>query len=208
MTCHKLKMLLSMPVLLALACTVSAQPEHMDGSDGYYSCKTVFQDVVVSGHHGWICTWKDGRRIAETAIPSSIKSISASEELCIAATYQGLLYFSKDARTWKMTDFNAEYSEYYGQVRIQCVCASKAGLMIAGLDENDLPVVFESAEGKVWSPRELSYTGSNGTEILNETPLSLEYDAQYECYVMDCTNGYIFIMPGCSHCNELINTNK
>lgn len=162
-----------------------------------------FQNFDITAQDGKLCTMKKHRKIAVTPVVGDIVSLSASDDLCVATTADGQLYQSTDGKTWKMTDFNAQYSEYYGQVTVRCICASKAGLMLAGIVDG-MPVAFESAEGNVWSQRELTYTQGNSVLTLQQLPIGLDYDGEHERFSMTCTGGVTFLMPGCSHCNSIV----
>lgn len=170
------------------------------------TCIVVFNDMIVTGHDGHIRSREKKRCRHVTAVAGKIVDLSASDSICIAATAQGLLYLSRDAKEWKMTDFNAQYSQYYGEIAVRCVCSSRAGLMLAGILDDGSPVAFESDRGGVWSPRELTYNEGGSILTLQERPLSLVYDYEHERYEMACTGGVTFLLPGCSHCNALIKT--
>ena len=66
-----------------------------------------------------------------------------------------------------------------------------------------MPAVFTSTAGNIWSERSLTYTDRAETLSLEQQPLSMAYDSRMDRFVLACTDGYLFYMPGCSHCNSL-----
>ncbi len=162
-----------------------------------------FGKYAISYRDGRLTTVRKHRKVCSTPVVGRIISISASDRCCVAATADGQLYLTSDGKSWKMSDFNALYSEYYGQVTVRCICACHAGIMLAGVGSNGQPVAFESAEGVVWSERELTYTMGNSVLMLEELPVGLTYDQEHERFVMACTGNVFFYLPGCSHCNSI-----
>jgi len=162
-----------------------------------------FQNLEISYKDGRLNTVKRHRKLASMAVTGKIVSISASDRICIASTADGQIYLSTDGINWKMSDFNAQYSEYYGQITVRCVCASTDGLMIAGVGQKGQPVAFESTQGGVWSERELSYSSDGSIKYLQELPLDLSFDYEHSRFVIQCSDNVIFYLPGCSHCNSI-----
>lgn len=162
-----------------------------------------FQNLEISYKDGKLNTVKKHRKLASTAVVGKIVSMSASDHICIAATADGQIYLSTDGLNWKMSDFNAKYAQYYGQITVRCVCASSDGLMMAGVGQKGQPVAFESTQGGVWSERELTYSSGGSIYTLKELPLDLSYDHDHSRFVLTCTDNVLFYLPGCSHCNSI-----
>jgi len=56
---------------------------------------------------------------------------------------------------------------------------------------------------KIWSQRTLNYRANGMDQILEQQPLHVAYDAGMDRFVLGCTDGYLFYLPGCSHCNQI-----
>ncbi len=113
-----------------------------------------------------------------------------------------ILSTNDDCATFGLLDFNGIYQLYYFYNTFTDICASDYSVFIAGTDENGTPTVFTSASGNIWSPRSLSYKEGRENLVLRQRPLSLAYDERKDSFVMGCEDGYIFHMPGCTHCNS------
>jgi len=115
----------------------------------------------------------------------------------------GTLLSTADWNSFRTFDFNSTYSGYYEFVTFSDICASDNAIFIAGSYDSGIPAVFTSAQGNIWSERGLTYTEGPQTLGLDLEPVALAYDALADRFVMACTGGCLFFMPGCSHCNSI-----
>ena len=115
---------------------------------------------------------------------------------------QGVILSTADYKSFTAFDFNSTYTGYYGYVRFTAISASDRAVFIAGTYDDGQPAVFESAVITVWSERELSYTKGGQTLMLKSQPTDLQYDAPHDRFIMTCSDGTLFYMPNCSHCNS------
>ena len=145
------------------------------------------------------------RRLCRRQITGSsdrVAGIACSGDKTFVLTRNGMILSTVDFSTFSLQlDFNLTYSGYYEQTRFCAICASGNGIFIAGTYYNGMPAVFTSAAGNVWSERSLDYTERGETLSLEQQPLSMAYDSRMDRFVLGCTDGYLFYMPGCSHCN-------
>jgi len=123
---------------------------------------------------------------------------------CFALTDKSEIVFSSNGSSWKVFDFNEQYSDYYGEISLVGIAAGPGSVAVAGTDETGSPVVFISTRGTVWSQRILEYTLGSETFSLHETPLSISADLEKDEFVLQCTDNTLFFIPPCSHCNRLV----
>lgn len=139
----------------------------------------------------------------QTSGGSRAVGIACLKETAFILFDNGVILSTKDnCKNFTFLDFNGVYQLYYFYNTFTDICASDYSLFIAGTDENKTPTVFTSASGKIWSPRSLSYKEGRENLVLKQKPLSLAYDERKDSFVMGCEDGYIFHMPGCTHCNS------
>ena len=120
-----------------------------------------------------------------------------------AVTDAGEILRSADGAAWTVFDFNAAYEGYYPRMRFLAVAAGGGSVMVAGLDPDGHLAVYTSSRGTVWSERSLEYGTGGARQVLDVTPVSLSYDPVRDSFFLCGTQGTLFEMPGCSHCNRL-----
>ncbi len=120
-----------------------------------------------------------------------------------AVTDAGEILRSADGSAWTVFDFNASYEGYYPQMDFRAVAAGGGSVMVAGLDAGGHLGVYTSSRGTVWSARSLEYSEAGERGVLDITPVSLGYDPLRDSFFLCGTQGTLFEMPGCSHCNRL-----
>lgn len=121
-----------------------------------------------------------------------------------AVTDAGEILRSADGDAWTVFDFNKEYAGYYSPVSWRAVAAGGGAVMVAGLDADGHLTVYTSSRGTVWSVRSLEYVRAGERYVLDVKPASLSYDDQRDSFILHGVDGALFEMPGCSHCNQLI----
>ena len=132
-----------------------------------------------------------------------VVGIACSSDRTLILTANGKILGTSDFKSFSTLDFNSTYSSYYDYTCFCAICASDNYFYIAGAFSNGMPAVFTSAAGNIWSERTLSYTEGSRTLELEQQPLGLAYDSRMDRFVLGCTEGYFFYMPGCSHCNSI-----
>ena len=120
-----------------------------------------------------------------------------------AVTDAGEILRSPDGTAWTVFDFNAQYAGYYPQMSWYAVAAGGGAVMVAGLDADGHLAVYTSSRGTVWSARSLDYKEDGVQRVLDVVPSSLGYDAIRDSFFLCGSQGTLFEMPGCSHCNRL-----
>lgn len=141
-------------------------------------------------------------RVVATGTGQNLIDITAGADRCFALTSQGLILSSVDGKEWSRFDFNQNYADYYDTTVFTCISASENSLYIAGVAEDGYPRVYTSVKGTVWSQRGLSFTKDGAHLELDAMPLGMCYEPLGDRYVMSCTDGVLFFMPGCTHCNS------
>lgn len=119
-------------------------------------------------------------------------------------TGDGVVLYSAAGGRWLEFDFKNYYKGYYDIETFTDICTGGGQVALCGVKSDGRPALFLSSGGNVWSERQLVYTSPVGSVLeLTQTPLSLSYDSKAQAFVMHCTDGAIFTVPGCSHCNTL-----
>lgn len=129
--------------------------------------------------------------------------IACTKDNTLILTDNGMILSTADYKSVSVFDFNSTYTAYYDEVQFRAICASENFCYIAGIYNTGMPAVFTSATGNVWSERTLNYTEGRENLQLEQQPLGLAYDSRMDRFVLACTDGYLFYMPGCSHCNSI-----
>jgi len=132
-----------------------------------------------------------------------VVGIACSNEKTLILTAGGRILSTVDFEDFGTLDFNSTYSSYYDYTRFCAICASDNFFYLAGTYPDGMPAVFTSATGNIWSERTLTYTQGAQTLQLEQQPLCVAYDSRMDRFVLGCTDGYLFYMPGCSHCNSI-----
>ena len=146
------------------------------------------------------------RRLCKSQLKNSadhVVGIACSMDNTLILTEGGVILGTADFDSFSSFDFNGTYSQYYDFTLFCAISASDNFFYIAGTFGDGMPAVFTSATGKVWSERTLDYTEGRESLRLEEQPLGLAYDRRMDRFVMACTEGWLFYMPGCSHCNSI-----
>ena len=118
-------------------------------------------------------------------------------------TEAGEILRSPDDESWTAFDFNAQYAGFYPQMHWRAVAAGGGSVMVAGLDAEGHLGVYASSRGTVWSPRSLEYKENGEPRVLDVVPSTLSYDPIRDSFFLCGSQGTLFEMPGCSHCNRL-----
>ena len=132
-----------------------------------------------------------------------VVGIACSGGNTFVLTVSGIILKTTDFKSFTSFDFNQAYTGYYEHTSFNAICSSDNSIFITGIYDNGLPAVFTSAVGNIWSERTLTYIYSGETLSLEHQPLSMAYDARMDRFVLGCTDGYLFYLPGCSHCNAI-----
>lgn len=136
-------------------------------------------------------------------VKGSIIRVSTNDYATFGLTDAGEIFWTKDSVRWEVIDFNEAYRGYYEPVRFVGIAAGKASVAVVGTyEKTGAPAMFVSSMGNVWTERGLTY--SQGEELfeLTETPLSVRADLERDEFVITCTDGVLFFVPPCSHCNR------
>lgn len=173
----------------------------IDVRDDYVIAVTPDCAVYKAGRNGSVS------RLCRSQMNNSaerVVGISCSGQKIFILTAGGTILSTDDeCRSFTSLDFNGTYFLYYEYTRFSAVCASDNAVFIAGTYDDGTPAVYTSTAGNIWSERTLTYTESGQTLSLVHRPLSMAYDARMDRFVLGCTDGYVFYIPGCSHCNSI-----
>lgn len=172
--------------------------EVRDGSILTVSSDCMVMKVERSGKSSRLCN----RQITNNA--DKVVGIACSgKKIFILTAYGTILSTDDNCKSFSALDFNGTYTFYYEHTRFSAICASPVSIFIAGTHDDGTPAVYTSAAGNIWSERTLTYTESGQSLSLEHTPLSMAYDARMDRFVLGCTDGYLYYLPGCSHCDAI-----
>lgn len=144
----------------------------------------------------------NGKSVTHSFAIKVMKPVVA--ETSYRLTDSGVVLYSAAGGRWLEFDFKNYYRDYYDIETFTDICTGGGQVALCGVKSDGRPALFLSSGGNVWSERQLVYTAPGGSVLeLTEVPLSLSYDAQAQAFVMHCTHGAVFTIPGCSHCNAL-----
>lgn len=148
----------------------------------------------------WDSPFSTARRLPFSAKGKCV-DLSGADWLCCALTdCSELVMFNASLRA-SVFDFNGEYSRYYGQVSLKCVAVGSESVCVAGTGADGRPVAFMSSKGSVWSERPLEYTLNGRPMALEAEPVAVAYNEAADEFVLLCSDGTLFHLPSCSHCN-------
>lgn len=175
------------------------------------SLTAIGNDIYAACNDGTILIWKGvfpDRKVpacktVRLQTRENLVSISASDPGIFAITNQGTIASSKDGSSWSLLDFNTFYDGYYDRVVFTSIGASPSGVAAAGTYTDGSPALFLSSQGSVWSERTLNYKDGPRYVMLEAIPLGISHDPNGDQWVLSCSDGIIFFIPGCSHCNSI-----
>lgn len=167
-----------------------------------------FGDGVIAIAQGkqilfWDSPFDKARRIRiETR--GEFTGIDAGWEMCYAVSDSSEIISINRALIGKVFDFNGQYADYYGKIRLIDIAAGPASLCIAAVREDGKPAAYTSSKGTVWSERELNYAVNGKWYMFEKVPHSITYEELSDSFVLICEDGDMFHLPSCSHCNYLV----
>jgi hypothetical protein len=170
---------------------------------------TYFNDKLLAGSlDGVLFVGDQNGAFHQLQLPvtGDIVSLSSRKLECFGVTNRGEILRSTDGVTWNIFDFNAYYAGFYKPCQFTCILADNDQIAIAGMNNDGAPILMLSAQGSVWSERNLTYSDDHGAvSTLKNTPIALFRDRSADELLLVCQNGVILIAPSCSHCNRMVN---
>ena len=136
-------------------------------------------------------------------IKGNVIDTTSNDYATFVLTDKGEIAWSRDSIKWEVIDFNEAYRGYYQPVRFVGIAAGNGSVAVVGTyEKTGAPAMFVSSRGNVWTERGLTY--SQGEELfeLTEAPLAVRADLERDEFVITCTDGVLFFVPPCSHCNR------
>ena len=147
------------------------------------------------------------RRLCRRQITNDAEKVvgiaCSGKKTFILTEYGTILSTYDNCKSFTALDFNGTYFLYYEQTRFSAICASDNSIFIAGTHDDGTPAVYTSAAGNIWSERTLTYAERGETLSLEHQPLSMAYDSRMDRFVLGCTDGWLYYLPGCSHCDAI-----
>lgn len=193
----------------SLICRMDDEEITMDLPEGTVLCGIeAFGDGVIAIARGkqvlfWDSPFDKARKIRIEA-KGELTSIDAGEDICYAVSDSSEIISINRALVGKVFDFNGQYEEYYGKIRLIDIAVGPASLCVAAIREGGKPTAYTSTKGTVWSERELNYAINGRWYIFEKVPHSIDYEELSDSFVLICEDGDAFHLPSCSHCNYLV----
>lgn len=178
------------------------------GTDQNINAIILFNEKFIAGaDHGEVLVGDENYtfRKIQLDLKGNIVSLSAFNTNCYGVTDQGEIIHTRDGLNWTILDFNKVYDGYYQSCNFTSVIVNQYQVAVAGRHLDGSPALLLSSKGNVWTERPLNYTNEQGfMAFLDEIPNSLFYDSLGDQFVLVCNNGKLMTIPGCSHCNQLM----
>ena len=138
-------------------------------------------------------------------VKGEIIDTTANDYATFGLTDAGEIFWSRDGQSWTVIDFNEAYRGFYEPVRFVGIAAGKGSVAIVGTyEKTGAPAMFVSSMGNVWTERGLTYSQDEELFELTEAPLAIRADLERDEFVLTCTDGVLFFVPPCSHCNRKV----
>ncbi len=178
------------------------------GTNSNINSLTIFNGhIIAAADRGEILSG-DGNgsfRKIQLALKGNIVSVSARASECFGVTDEGEIIRSVNGIDWDITDFNRVYAGYYKPCIFTRVLAVENRIAVAGIRDDDSPVLIFSNRGGVWTERPLNFTDDQGiTDYLTGVPNDIFYDEPKDQFYLACNDGKLLKLPSCSHCNKLV----
>ena len=176
------------------------------------TCLTAFYGgVMAASEDGKLLFWGspfDKAQIIKTEVSGRFIDMDSFADRCYAVTDRSEIVSIGLGLQPSTFDFNAYYSEYYGEIDIVSVAAGATSVCITGNRGDESPAAFISSNGNVWSERTFDYLESGSQKYMDKKTITAAYREYDDCYVILCEEGVIFHLPACSHCNYPIFSNS
>ena len=176
------------------------------------TCLTAFYGgVLAATEDGKLLFWGspfDKAQIIKAEVSGRFIGMSSFADRCYAVTDRSeIVTIGLDLHP-SIFDFNAYYSEYYGEIDIVSVAAGAASECLPGNRSDESPAAFISSNGNVWSERTFDYLERGSQKYMDKKTITAAYREYDDGYVILCEEGGIFLLPACSHCNNPIFSNS
>ena len=197
----------------SLSCLLDGRWLSMDMPEGLMinGLEAFYGGVMATAEGGKLLFWgspSDKARILSADVRGRFVGIDSYADRCHAVTDSSeIVTIDLGLRTHTF-DFNACYSEYYGEIDIVSVAAGATSVCITGNRGDESPAAFISSNGNVWSERTFDYLESGSQKYMDKKTITAAYREYDDCYVILCEEGVIFHLPACSHCNYPIFSNS
>ncbi len=193
----------------SMVCLMGGEEIRMDLPEGtVLRGIEAFGDGVIAIARGkqvlfWDSPFDKARRI-RLDMKGEFIGMDAGTEMCHAVSDSSEIISINRALIGKVFDFNGQYDEYYGKIRLIDIAAGPAYLCVAAVKEDGKPTAYTSTKGTVWSERELNYAINGRWYMFEKVPHSISYEELSDSFVLICEDGDAFHLPSCSHCNYLV----
>jgi len=178
------------------------------GTDKKINSLALFQGIILAGtNEGEILSGDEKGSFNKIypAVKGNIVSLSARESDCYGVTDEGEIIHTTDGVNWDVFDFNEVYAGYYKPCTFTSILATEKRIAVAGINEDETPVMMFSNQGNVWTDRALKYSDEQGIQnLLTEKPNNIFYDDSNDLFYLACNNGKLMKIPSCSHCNKMV----
>lgn len=193
----------------SVVCRMDGEEIAMDLPEGMHilGLDAFGEGVLAIAKEGYILFWDspfDKARKTRFDIKGDFTGICIREDRCHIVSDSSEILSLNLALQGKVFDFNANYSEYYGNIRLIDIAAGALSICVAAVREDGSPAAFVSSKGTVWSERELNYKVDGVWHTFKKVPHRITYEELSDNFVLHCEDGTEFHLPACSHCNYVV----
>jgi hypothetical protein len=177
------------------------------GTTKNINCVALFRNKIIAGTDGG--ELRIGNAVGafvsvQFKLKGNIVSLFAEASVCYGVSDQGEIIHSSDGENWTIFDFNEVYKGYYKACAFNKIIVTPTQIAVIGKSFENLPVLYFSSAGNVWSERQLIYTDEEGfNALLNNIPSNIYYNSSKDQFLLLCANGMLMTIPSCSHCQKL-----
>lgn len=161
---------------------------------------------VAVGRCGTVLTSVDGTRWSPFPVEtdSDFISVDSNGETCLAVTRQGQVLIMKNLSKGDILDYNAVYQDLATTFYMRAISCCGQGYLVMGtaMDDEDVPVLFRTSDGEIWSEIYLDVINNGlGSAFY---PLRLNGAAVLDDQILvGAEGGKLLTLTSCAECTKL-----
>ncbi|WP_343253240.1 rhodanese-like domain-containing protein [Ligaoa zhengdingensis] len=164
------------------------------------------ENFVAVGREGTVLTSSDGENWDEldVDVTNDFISVDSNGENCIAVTREGQVLVMKSLSLWDVLDYNEVYKDLGTTFHMRAICCCGQGYLVMGMsmDNDDVPVVFKTSDGELWTE---IYLDTINNVMSNEfLPIRLNSAGVFEDQILiGADGGKLLTLTSCAECTKL-----
>ena len=164
------------------------------------------KNFVAVGREGTVLASSDGENWDEldVDVTNDFISVDSNGENCIAVTREGQVLVMKSLSQWDVLDYNEVYKDLGTTFHMRAICCCGQGYLVMGtsMDNDDVPVVFKTSDGELWTE---IYLDTINNVMSNEfLPIRLNSAGVFEDQILiGADGGKLLTLTSCAECTKL-----